>query len=116
MTSSTSGTLRVRVDDGRNFLLLWGERFDVITADVIQPSHAGAGNVHSREDFQLVRRALKDRGLALRWIGAPARSVSEDHPDVSRRVPACYVVVRRHPDGWLGRAATGRSEVARVEA
>lgn len=59
----------VRVDDGRNFLLLSGERFDVITADIIQPVHAGAGNLYSREYFALVRSALKPAGLALQWIG-----------------------------------------------
>jgi spermidine synthase len=61
--------VRVRVDDGRNFLLLSTERFDVITADIIQPIHAGAGNLYSREYFSLVRRALKPGGLALQWIG-----------------------------------------------
>jgi spermidine synthase len=61
--------VRLRVDDGRNFLLLSGEQFDVITADIIQPSHAGAGNLYSREYFSLVRRALKDDGLAMQWIG-----------------------------------------------
>ena len=61
--------VRLRVDDGRNFLLLSGERFDVITADIVQPSHAGAGNLYSREYFSLVRRALKDGGLAMQWIG-----------------------------------------------
>jgi spermidine synthase len=61
--------VRVRVDDGRNFLTLSGETFDVITADIIQPVHAGAGNLYSREYFLLVRQALKDDGLALQWIG-----------------------------------------------
>jgi spermidine synthase len=61
--------VRVRVDDGRNFLLLSGERFDVITADIIQPIHASAGSLYSREYFRLVRRALEPGGLALQWIG-----------------------------------------------
>ena len=61
--------VRIRVDDGRNFLLLSGEHFDVITADIIQPIHAGAGNLYSREYFSLVRQALKPGGLALQWIG-----------------------------------------------
>jgi spermidine synthase len=61
--------VRVRVDDGRNFLTLSGEKFDVITADIIQPVHAGAGNLYSREYFTLVREALRDDGLALQWIG-----------------------------------------------
>ncbi len=61
--------VRLRLDDGRNFLLLSGERFDVITADIIQPHHAGSGNLYSREYFMLVRRALKENGIALQWIG-----------------------------------------------
>jgi len=35
----------IRVDDGRNHLLLTDERYDVITADVIPPTHAGAGKL-----------------------------------------------------------------------
>jgi spermidine synthase len=46
-----------------------GARYDVITADIIQPVHAGAGNLYSREYFTLVRNALKEGGLALQWIG-----------------------------------------------
>lgn len=61
--------VRLRVDDGRNFLSLTGERFDVATADLIQPIHAGAGNLYSREYFTLVRNALAEGGLALQWIG-----------------------------------------------
>lgn len=61
--------IRLRVDDGRNFLLLSHETFDVVTADIIQPVHAGAGNLYSREYFTLVRNALEDDGLALQWIG-----------------------------------------------
>ena len=61
--------VRMHVDDGRNFLLLTGRRFDVITADIIQPVHAGAGNLYSREYFTLVRNALDDDGLVLQWIG-----------------------------------------------
>jgi len=65
---------RMRVDDGRNFLLLSGERFDVITADIIQPIHAGAGSLYSKEYFQLVRQALKPGGIAMQWIGQRERA------------------------------------------
>ena len=61
--------VRVRMDDGRNFLRLTDERFDVITADVMQPTTAGAGSLYSREYYALVRRALRPGGLALQWIG-----------------------------------------------
>jgi spermidine synthase len=66
--------VRMRVDDGRNFLLLSGEQFDVITADIIQPVHAGAGNLYSREYFELVRQSLRPGGLALQWIGHREKS------------------------------------------
>ncbi len=61
--------VNVRIDDGRNFLSLTERRFDVITADIIQPGHAGAGHVYSKEYFTLVRNALKDDGVVLQWIG-----------------------------------------------
>jgi spermidine synthase len=61
--------VRLRVDDGRNFLARTDQRFDVVTADLIQPIHAGAGNLYSREYFTLVRDALAEGGLVLQWIG-----------------------------------------------
>jgi spermidine synthase len=61
--------VRIAVDDGRNYLMFSRRTFDVITADIIQPVHAGAGNLYSREYFTLVRNALEDDGLALQWIG-----------------------------------------------
>ena len=61
--------VRLHVDDGRNYLLMATERYDVVTADLIQPEHAGAGNLYSREYFRLVRRALADDGLVMQWLG-----------------------------------------------
>jgi spermidine synthase len=66
--------VRLRVADGRNHLLLTNERYDVITADIIQPFHAGAGSLYSAEYFRLARAALRDDGLMLQWIGHRPRS------------------------------------------
>lgn len=60
--------VRMRVDDGRNVLLLTSERFDAITADIIQPHHAGAGSLYSAEYFRLAREALRDDGVMVQWI------------------------------------------------
>ena len=60
--------VHLRVDDGRNFLLLTPRRYDVITADIIRPQYAGAGNLYSRQYFELARRALRDDGLMLQWL------------------------------------------------
>ncbi|BCS34444.1 hypothetical protein TBR22_A36710 [Luteitalea sp. TBR-22] len=62
-------SVHLRVSDGRNYLALTGKRYDVITADIIQPQHAGAGLVYSREYFELARAVLHDDGIMLQWIG-----------------------------------------------
>jgi spermidine synthase len=62
-------TVTLRVDDGRNHLLTTRKKYDVVTADIILPHHAGAGALYSREYFQLVRDALADDGLVLQWNG-----------------------------------------------
>ena len=60
--------VHVRVDDGRNYLLLTPRKNDVVTADIILPIHAGSKNIYSREYFMLVRSALKPDGLAMQWV------------------------------------------------
>ncbi len=60
--------VRSRVDDGRNFLLLRGGPYDVITADVIRPTHAGASSVYSKQYYLLAKDALADDGLMLQWL------------------------------------------------
>jgi spermidine synthase len=77
----TQPNVHLRIDDGRNFLQVTTRRFDVITADIIQPGHAGAGHVYSREYFSLVRRALREDGVVLQWIG--------------QRPPAEYALIMR---------------------
>jgi len=61
--------VRMHVDDGRNVLLLTGERYDVVTADIIQPHHAGAGSLYSVEYFRLAREVLAEGGIMVQWIG-----------------------------------------------
>lgn len=66
----TRHNVRLRVDDGRNFLLTNRQHYDVVTADIIHTTHAGAATVYSREYFELVRRALAPGGVVMQWIGA----------------------------------------------
>ena len=66
--------VKLIVDDGRNYLLKSLKRYDIITADVIQPNHAGAGNLYSKEYFELVKRSLKPGGIVVQWIGRRAES------------------------------------------
>jgi spermidine synthase len=59
--------MRLKVDDGRNYLMLTDKRYDVVTADVIHPIYAGSGNLYSAEYFRLIRRVLNPGGMVLQW-------------------------------------------------
>ncbi len=61
--------VRLRVDDGRGYLRFTRDRFDLITADIVQPDHAGAGLLYSVEYFRLVKRALAEGGHVVQWLG-----------------------------------------------
>jgi spermidine synthase len=102
--------VRIRVDDGRNFLLLSGERFDIVTADIIQPNHAGAGALYSREYFTLVKQALAPGGLVLQWIGQRQRS----HYELIMRT---FHDVFPHTTLWLdGQLMVGGVEPLQLDA
>ncbi len=85
----------IRIDDGRNHLLLTDKRYDVITADAIQPYYAGAGNLYSAEYFALGRRALADDGLALQWVGG-------DFEEQRRLIVRTFLSVYPEATLWMG--------------
>jgi spermidine synthase len=60
--------VHLRVDDGRNYLLLTPRRYDVIVADITRPTYAGAGHLYSVEYLRLAREALNEDGVMLQWL------------------------------------------------
>jgi spermidine synthase len=97
--------VRLRIDDGRNHLLVTRERYDVITADIIQPFHAGAGNLYSREYFALAAAALAEDGVMLQWVGRRpasqyrliARTFQSVFPETTAWVGGTLLVGRQKP-------------------
>ncbi len=87
--------VRLKVDDGRNHMLLTPNRYDIITADVIVPMHAGAGNLYSVEYYRLMRRVLDKHGIAVQWIG----STGETEYKLIMRT---FVTVFPHTTLWHG--------------
>jgi spermidine synthase/tetratricopeptide (TPR) repeat protein len=55
--------VRIVLDDGRNWLVRTGERFDVISSAPNFPSLTGSGALYSREYFTLCRRRLAPGGV-----------------------------------------------------
>lgn len=87
--------VRIRVDDGRNHLLLTDERYDVITADVIPPTHAGAGKLWSVEYWELARDALAPGGVMVQW--APQANTRD-----YRMIVRSFLEVFPHVTAWAG--------------
>jgi spermidine synthase len=73
--------VRMHVDDGRNYLLLTNQKYDVITADIIRPTHAGATNLYSKEYYKLVKEHLTDGGIMVQWL----EQLSEEHYKILMR-------------------------------
>jgi spermidine synthase len=87
--------VRLRVDDGRNHLLTTRERYDIVTADIIQPIHVGAGSLYSAEYYRLAKRVLAPGGLMLQWVGA--------RPDSHYKMMVrTFLDVFPHATAWAG--------------
>jgi spermidine synthase len=94
---TSRANVRIRLDDGRNYLMLARDRYDVITADVIVPIHAGAGNVYSAEYFRLAHRVLKDDGVMLQWV----YGAGEEYRLIARTFMSVFPHVTVWDDGSL---------------
>ena len=63
------------VNDGRNFLKLTKEHFDVITVDPPPPiDAAGVTHLYSKEFLELARDRLAEGGIMAHWIPFPSSS------------------------------------------
>ena len=87
------------VDDGRNFLLLNNRKYDLIEADLIEPRHAGASVLYSREFFEGARKALAPGGLMIQWLGAPG---TDAYVWTARTFNAVFPHVTFWMDGSVG--------------
>jgi spermidine synthase len=55
--------VRVVLEDARNVLLAEDRQYDVIVSDLYVPWHVGAGNLYTREYFDVVKSRLAPRGI-----------------------------------------------------
>jgi spermidine synthase len=100
--------VRVRVDDGRNYLMLTPKRYDVVTADVIIPIFAGSGNLYSVEYFRLMRRVLNAGGLVLQWVSGTEAEY--------KLITRTFLSVFPHSTAWVnGGLLVGSAEPLRLK-
>lgn len=70
---------RIIVNDGRNFLKLTHEKFDVITVDPPPPiDAAGVNNLYSKEFIMLARDHLNKGGIMAHWMPYPGTASGVD--------------------------------------
>jgi spermidine synthase len=60
--------VHVRIDDGRLFMKLSSERFDMITADPIHPKVSRVGYLYTREYYEAIRAHLAPGGVVCQWM------------------------------------------------
>jgi spermidine synthase len=60
--------VHLRIDDGRNYLLLTDRKYDVVMADAIHPRTAGTALLYSYDYFHQVAQALKPGGMMAQWL------------------------------------------------
>ena len=60
--------VRLHLEDGRNFLLLHPEQYDLVTMEISSVWFAGATNLYSLEFYDLVHRRLRWGGVFQQWI------------------------------------------------
>jgi len=113
--------VQVTIDDGRNYLLVTPQTYDVISVDTLDPKHSGNGNLYTREFYELSRRALKPGGIFVQWL--PYHQV--DNASL-KLIVRTFQLVYPHATLWLtrfkgytlllGTREPLRIDVARLEA
>jgi spermidine synthase len=83
---------RVTIDDGRRFLTLSKERYDVISVDPVDPPVC---NLYTRDFFQVCHDRLTPGGLMVQWL--PLFRLSREH---LRVVMQAFASVFRESTAW----------------
>ena len=88
--------IHVTVDDGRNYLLMHPQLYDVITIDPPPPVYsAGAVNLLTREFFQLCKERLKPDGVLFLWTPPVL-------PSENKLIAAAFLAAFENVNVWLG--------------
>jgi spermidine synthase len=75
--------VQLRIDDGRNFMAMSDENFDVITADPVHPRISGVGYLYTQEYYETIRARLRPGGVVAQWM--PMYNISPESFDAAFR-------------------------------
>ncbi len=60
--------VRLKVEDGRNYLLLTEQNYDVIVLGLLTPYRSGVGYLYTKEFYLQCKEKLKRGGMLFQWI------------------------------------------------
>ena len=81
--------LSITIEDGRNYLLRTGERFDIITADATHPVNTSSWALFTREFYALAQQRLAPGGVFVQWL--PFHDLSQrDYRDIVRTFQSVF--------------------------
>jgi hypothetical protein len=72
--------VRLRIEDGRNFLETTRDRFDLITGEPPPPLTPGTVTLYTREFFQLAHDRLSEHGIVTYWLPVARRREYDVRP------------------------------------
>jgi spermidine synthase len=78
-----SPKIKLRIDDGRNFMAMSNQQFDMITADPIHPRVSGVGYLYTSEYYEALKQRLRPDGVVCQWM--PMYRISKKSFDVAFR-------------------------------
>ncbi len=82
--------------DGRNYALVTGEKYDVISIDATSPKMAGNGSLYTLEFYRLLKERLTGDGLLVQWL--PFHLLSDEETRMTART---FQAVFPHTTLWL---------------
>jgi len=88
----------LRIDDGRNFMSMSDESFDMITADPVHPRITGVGYLYTKEYYESIRRRMRPGAIVTQWM--PMYRISPESFDVAFRT---FVEVFPYASFWYVR-------------
>jgi spermidine synthase len=78
--------LKLKIDDGRNYMKFTREKYDLITADPIHPRISGVGVLYTEEYYRLILEKLNENGVVLQWM--PLYAISKESFETAVRTMA----------------------------
>lgn len=60
--------VKIKVADGRNYVMASKEKFDIILSDSIHPKYQGNGFLYTKDYFNLIYLKIRDGGIVSMWL------------------------------------------------